>query len=320
EADAARLARELEELDAERAALTPMAEELALAEQALAEARAAYEERWADGVPAPSGRAAEARGELAALRKGVERAEVELARSRTRLASLEEKLERVGAETARLTAEAAEAEAAQGPLLERLQGAEAERVEAEARVGEAEAALRAADADRHAWAARAEALSLALDQARARAGAERLASVEGVVGTLLDLVDIDEGWEAAVEAAAGEALAAVVVDGVDAARSAIDALERDDVGGAVLALGATRPARTAPPVGEPVRRHVRATRPDVEALLDALLGHAVVVDGGWGAAVDASLAHPDAVVVTRAGGRFGISGWRVGTASTGATG
>ncbi|HLT17115.1 MAG TPA: chromosome segregation protein SMC [Acidimicrobiales bacterium] len=320
EADAARLARELEELDAERAALTPMAEELALAEQALAEARAAYEERWADGVPAPSGRAAEARGELAALRKGVERAEVELARSRTRLASLEEKLERVGAETARLTAEAAEAEAAQGPLLERLQVAEAERVEAEARVGEAEAALRAADADRHAWAARAEALSLALDQARARAGAERLASVEGVVGTLLDLVDIDEGWEAAVEAAAGEALAAVVVDGVDAARSAIDALERDDVGGAVLALGATRPARTAPPVGEPVRRHVRATRPDVEALLDALLGHAVVVDGGWGAAVDASLAHPDAVVVTRAGGRFGISGWRVGTASTGATG
>src|SRR5690606_25189508 len=117
-----------------------------------------------------------------------------------------------------------------------------------------------------------------------------------------------------------EALAAVVVDGVDAARSAIDALERDDVGGAVLALGATRPARTAPPVGEPVRRHVRATRPDVEALLDALLGHAVVVDGGWGAAVDARLGHPDAVVGARAGGRFGISGWRVGTASTGATG
>jgi len=320
EADAARLTRELAELDEERAALAPLAEELARAEQALADARAAYEERWADGVPAPSGRAAEARGELAALRKGVERAEVELARSRTRLTSLEEKLERIEAETARLTADAAEAEAAQGPLVERLQVAEAERVEAEARVSEAEAALRAADADRHAWAARAEALSLALDQARARAGAERLASVEGVVGTLLDLVDIDEGWEAAVEAAAGEALAAVVVDGVDAARAAIAALERDDVGGAVLALGAARPARTAPPVGEPVRRHVRAARPDVEALLDALVGHAVVVDGGWSAAVDVALAHPDAVVVTRAGGRFGVSGWRVGTASTGATG
>ena len=61
------------------------------------------------------------------------------------------------------------------------------------------------------WAARAEALASALDQARARAGAEQLREVDGVVGTLLDLVEIDAGWEVAFEAAAGEALAAVVV-------------------------------------------------------------------------------------------------------------
>jgi chromosome segregation protein len=320
EADAARLARELEEAAAEEASLAPQADELARAEQALADARAAYEERWAEGVPAPSGRAAEARGELAALRKGVERGEVELERSQDRLAALEDKLGRIVAEAERLRNEAVEAEAAQGPLVERLRAAEGARAEAEAQLADAEAALRAADADRHTWAARAEALSLALDQARARAGAERLASVHGVVGTLLDLVDIDEGWEAAVEAAAGEALAAVVVDGVDAARQAIAALAGDDVGGAVLALGAARPSRTAPAVGEPVRRHVRSSRADVEALLDALLGAAVVVEGGWEAAVDAALANPDAVVVTHAGGRFGIRGWRVGTASTGATG
>jgi chromosome segregation protein len=192
-------------------------------------------------------------------------------------------------------------------------------------VNEAEAVLRAAEGERHAWAARAEALELALDQARSRAGAERLASIGGVVGTLLDLVDIDAGWESAVEAAAGEALAAVVVDSVDAARRAIAALQESDdgagaVGGAVLALGSTRGAVEAPAVGEPVRRHVRATRPDVEGLLDALLGGAVAVEGGWPAAVDAALAHPDAVVVTREGGRFGVTGWRVGTASSGATG
>jgi chromosome segregation protein len=69
-----------------------------------------------------------------------------------------------------------------------------------------------------------------------------------------------------------------------------------------------------------VRRHVRAGRADVEALLDALLGAAVAVEGGWSAAVDAALANPDAVIVTRDGGRFGVTGWRVGTASTGATG
>ena len=43
--------------------------------------------------------------------------------------------------------------------------------------------------------ARVEALQLALDAAHARAGAERLAGVDGVLGTLLDLVEIDDGWE-----------------------------------------------------------------------------------------------------------------------------
>ena len=323
EAEATRLASELAAADAEDAALAPQHDELARAQAALADARVGFERDWAEGIPAPTGRAAEGRGELAALRSGVERGEQELGRAEARLATLEEKLGRLDAEAGRLRDEAAAAEQAEGPLVERLGASEQHRATAEDRVAEAEAALRAADGDRHAWTARAEALSLALDQARARAGAERLASVDGVVGTLLDLVEIDPGWETAVEAAAGEALAAVVVDGVDAARAAIRALhaEGDDaIGGAVLALGAHRSTATAPSIGEPIRAHVRARRADVEPLLDALLGGAVAVDGGWPAAVDAALAHPDAVIVTRTGGRFGTSGWRVGTASTGATG
>jgi chromosome segregation protein len=325
EAEAARIRTELTETEAARELLAPRGEELALAERALADARASFESQWAEGVPAPTGRAAEARGELAALRAGVERGESELARSRARLGALDEKLTRLAAEAERLRTEAVSAETGEAPLVERLQAAEQARLAAESQVAEAEGALRSADADRHAWSARAEALALALDQARSRAGAERLASVAGVVGTLLDLVDIDEGWDAAVEAAAGEALAAVVVDGVDAARAAIAALSEvpdgeQAVGGAVLAIGPQRSPRSAPPVGEPVRRHVRAARADVESLLDALIGSAVAVDGGWSAAVDAALSHPDAVIVTRAGGRFGLSGWRVGTASTGATG
>jgi len=324
EAEAARLASELAAADAEAEALLPQHEELAHARTALAEARASFEQHWADGVPAaPAGRAAESRGEMAALRSGVERGEVELGRAQARLATLDEKLTRLEAEAARLRTEAEGAEAAEGPLVERLGAAEQQRGAAEEQVARTEAALRAAEGDRHAWTARAEALSLALDQARARAGAERLAAVDGVVGTLLDLVEVDAGWEAAVEAAAGEALAAVVVAGVDAARAAIAALDADAddaVGGAVLALGAARTSQAAPAIGEPVRRHVRAARPDVEALLDAILGAAVAVEGGWSAAVDAALAHPDAVIVTREGGRFGLTGWRVGTASTGATG
>ncbi|MDQ2648510.1 MAG: chromosome segregation protein SMC, partial [Actinomycetota bacterium] len=324
EAEAARLAAELADAERETGELEPMAAELSAAEAALESARNIYEREWADGVPAPSGRAAEARGELSALRAGLDRGESELTRARTRLAGLQEKLERLDAEAERLRTEAAAAEAAEEPLVAKLTAAEQSRVAAEAQLAASEEALRDADAERHAWTARAEALSLALDEARSRAGAERLASVAGVIGTLLDLVDIDDGWEAAVEAAAGEALAAVVVDGVDNARAALAVLQQGSgdgpIAGAVLALGAARPAVSNPAVGEAVRSHVRATRPDVEALLDQLLGHAVAVDGDWSAAVDAALAHPDLLVVTREGSRFGVAGWRVGTPSTGATG
>ena len=141
------------------------------------------------------------------------------------------------------------AEQAELPLVEALDGAEQYRAEAEAALAEAEAAHRSCESDHHAWLARVDALALALDEARSRAGAERLADVDGVLGTLLDLVEVDAGWEAAFEAAAGEALAAVVVDGVDAARRALETLHREAISGAVLALVAGGVGRSAPPVG-----------------------------------------------------------------------
>jgi chromosome segregation protein len=75
-----------------------------------------------------------------------------------------------------------------------------------------------------------------------------------------------------------------------------------------------------PSAGELLRHHVRGLRPGVDHLLDALVGHAVLVDGGWEAAVDVALAHPDALVVTAEGDRFGLAGWRVGGPGSGATG
>ncbi len=156
--------------------------------------------------------------------------------------------------------------------------------------------------------------------ARSAAGADALAQADGVLGILLDLVDIDEGWEAAVEAAAGEALQAVVVDDVANGRAALDALSARDLSGAVLALSSPRTAPGLPAFGESIRAHVRATRPDVEPMLDALLAGAVAVEGDWRAAVDAALTHPELTIVTRGGDRFAATGWRIGQAGTGATG
>src|SRR5918995_4074239 len=324
EADSAQLRTDLVAVDHESEALEPDATALAAAEAALADARQGFEHEWADGVPTPSGRAAEVRGELVALRTALARAAGDHERSQSRAAALRSGLERLDRELAGATDEIAAAQAAEPALVAAAEAAGERRAAAEAAVAAAERRRDETQAERHAWVARREALELALDEARARAGAERLATVYGVVGTLLDLIDVDPGWEPAVEAACGEALAAVVVDSVASARRALHVLADGDVSGAVLAVGAgggSAPAPpAAPPVGEPVLAHVRPRRPDVGALLDALLGSAVAIDGGWAAAVDATLAHPDAVVVTRQGGRFGLTGWRVSTATTRATG
>ena len=174
-------------------------------------------------------------------------------------------------------------------------------------------AARAAAAERHTeWSARADALALALDAARARAGAEHLSDVDGALGTLLDLVEIDPGWEAAAEAALGEALAAVVVTDAGAARRALDHLDQVDVGGGVLAAAGPPSAPAAATPGARVRDHVRAVDPTVDGLLDRLLQQAVVVAGPWADALDVALAHPSAVVVTRNGDRFSATGFRLG--------
>ncbi|MGI8793089.1 MAG: chromosome segregation protein SMC, partial [Acidimicrobiales bacterium] len=326
EADHAALRAELDEVEAEAARLVPQADELAEAESGLAAERAEFEATWGDGTPAPvASEAAEVRGELHARRSSAERGATELQRAESRLASLAQKEARLATEAVRLTAERESSEQSAPDLADHVEAAEARRVGAEAAQGDAETALRDVGGEAHAWRARAEALALALDEARARAGAERLADVDGVVGTLLDLVDIDEGWEAAFEAAAGEAIAAVVVDSVEAGRRALAHLQAGDAAGAVLALGAPALPVSLPfeatAVGQPLRERVRSARSEVEALLDVLLAPAIAIDGPWEQALDLALAHPELVVVTLDGDRFAGGGhWRTGAAGAGATG
>ncbi len=198
------------------------------------------------------------------------------------------------------------------------------------RTAELEAAAQAAEAAqgsadeaeeaRHRSGARAEALERALSDLQGAGGRELLRDIDGVVGSLVDLVDIDEGWDAAFEAAAGAGVAAVVVDGRRSAQAALSTLRERGVTGAVLAprqSGQATAASTAaalPPgsSAEPVRSHVRARQGGsvAESVLDTLVGRAVRVDG-WEEAIDLSLARDDLVVVTPEGDRFAATGWRV---------
>jgi chromosome segregation protein len=321
EAEAARFRDELDMVAADLVGLEPNAVELEGDE-----ARFETERASALDAVSPSNQsttraasaAAEVRGELRSVRTAYDRLADELRRHEGRAASLVERIAALEGSATRFRDECDAAGAVEETLVALVETAEIALADAEVaattrRAARADAAEAASTAS-----ARADALQMALDAARARAGAERLAGVDGVLGTLLDLIEIDDGWAPAVEAALGESLTAVVVDDPGAGRRALDALRDSSTSGAVIALGVRPIAPAVPAQGEPVRPHARSSRPGVAELLDGLLGLAVRVDDVV-TAVDTALAHPDAVVVTGDGDRFGISGWRIGAASTGAT-
>jgi chromosome segregation protein len=320
EADAARYRVELDEVRVAIKHAAPAVDELEAEETAFAAER---EELLGslDQVPASSAASAlaEVRGELRSRLATLERVESELARCEGRHDELEARLAELDAQRDRNRHDCAAAELQEGPLIDGIAKSEQHVAACQAELDAATQRRVQAAADAAGWAARIEALQMALDDARARAGAEHLAGHDGVVGTLLDLVRIDEGWEPAVEAALGEALAAIVVTDAAAAERALRALKDADTNGAVLALGIAAAAPATPiEFGEPVRSHVSADRVSVGRLLDRLLTSARCV-ADLDEALAAAAAHPHATVVTAAGDRFAGTGWRVGAAAGGVT-
>ena len=340
EAESASLSEQLAATEREAEELLPLEAELAAAEEAHLTELAETEERFGNGAddaePGPSGedageRVAEVRAELLALSKSGEQLDAELSRLDARSDGLEARRQRLFAEVQQAGAVIREAESSAGPLTVQVEGASQELAGAERALSSAEEARRAADADRQRWSARAEALSEALDEARARAGARRLASVDGALGALVELVQVDEGKEAAFEAAAGEALSAVLMKDAAAARNGLAHLTAQKASGAVIPLevaaaDAREPTRSEEPSGTlPVgatwlRQHVRSPYSSVAELLDRLLARAVVVDGGWQGAVDLAARRPELLVVSREGDRCSAGIWRTGMHSSGVTG
>lgn len=329
EDEATRLRDEMTGVVGDRAALVDVAEELREAETDLARMRSDFESEWGDGLVAVTGEASAVRSELATLRSAIGRTEADEERLAARRVTLAERLERLDREFERASNDVAEVLSSISSKTEDLERSVARRENAERLVTETETRMTAAEADYSAWSARAEALGLALDEARQRAGAAHLAGLDGVLGTLLDVVEIDDGWEDAFEAAAGDALDAVIVRDVRIGAQALEALESGDHRGAVLALGGVKvELRPAVSSGTALRGHVRPmATPEaperaaaLENVLDQLLAGVVVVDGDWRSALDFVLQNPEALVVSRAGDRFSASGWRLGSAGTGVTG
>ena len=325
EAEGARLAEELEAAGQEAADLAPEQDGLEAAEAAAAAELQAHLAARGDG----SGlrRAEEAvtvaRGQLASLEHALERDRRALDQLIARQGAAERRAAVLEGEDHELGERIAETEQGRHRLQADRAETEAAYVASTRRLELAEVTLRQAEQEHARSQARADALERALDEARGAAGAELLAGVDGVVGTLLDLVEVDSGWEEAFEAAAGASLAAVVVSGSEPARAALSRLRQGGATGAVLALtesaGARRVELAGPATPEgtgSIRGHVRPRSggrhfPGLDGVLDTLLHGSCCATGGWSAAIDLALSRPDLVVVTRDGDRFSPTGWRV---------
>ena len=319
EAESTRLASELLEVEESAAAMEPEAAAVAGAEEELEQLRLSFDERWGDqGVPESDSDAPRIKGEIRILEASIHRDQAESDLLSRNLEALEGRRQELVEELDRCWAEAKEAEIAQQARIQDYELAERSTQEARAAHEQQKATLGEAVGALQAWEARREALSLALDEARDQSGAQRLVGIEGVLGTLLEVVEVDRGWEAAFEAAAGEAIAAVIATDTEVAMRAIATLEADSVSGAVLALGGSAPPAPTPLVGDPLRPRVRSSVAGVDQLLDALIGTVGVLESSEQAA-EAVIGEPAAVVVTRRGDRFSSSGWRVGVRRSGAT-
>jgi chromosome segregation protein len=315
EADSAKLENDLAELKSEEEALAGQRDALERARAELESAQAHYDSTWALGsaegdeaaLDAALARVALLERSLASLRESERRATARLAETRSRRADALARQEQSSAKREAALDAAARAQMERDDAQRWAEHCEAERALADE-------ALRHASDLAARTQARADALSRALEELSGSGGREIIGNLEGVLGAFLDLIEVDAGWERAVESAAGASVGAMVVDGRKSARAALEALRREGGAGLILPVGEGQVALSATPPGCSALRSLvraRAAAPEhVTRVLDALFSRAFVAQD-WEAGFEVALSNPDLVIVTREGDRFASSGWRV---------
>jgi chromosome segregation protein len=318
-------------LDAARSANDAARDALRRAEQArVAHADARAERDRAMAVAAE--RRARRRGDLEALDQRVAARVAERDRLERRIGELAERDAAVAADMQRVRDEIQRLDTNEATLAETLELAEAKLRAAEQRLDACREDLRVAEAERAAQGARAEALRAAAADASRGADALVGARLDGVLGSVAGLIEVDESDRRAVAAALGPLGGAVAVEADEPLRRAVSWLRSAGPGAAsLLATGGNLPtvaplavatidrlraarARTLADVLRPVAGEPRAARV-VETLGRMLSTTYVVAD--WDTALALHGRDPMLTFVTRDGDVAGPLGFRIGSAAAG---
>ena len=314
EADAARLGHDLTGLEADELALVPRREALLEARANFADLEVEFAANFAGDPSLDEAQLFGARERVSLLERSLEAMRENERRARERLAQVSAHAEGLARDSGACErdvhdagAQLETAERAHAQASELLAASERDRDAAHAAYAEAtDVASRAQ--------ARAEALARALEEFSGSSGRKLLGGLDGVLGGFLELIEVEPGWEKAVESAAGASVAATVVNGRRSVRAALATLRREGGAGLILPVAEGRVSVPETPSGtRPLREVVRA-RADapshVDAVLDTLFARCFVVED-WESGIDLAEAHRDLVLVTVDGDRFAASGWRV---------
>ena len=317
DAEAARLKAQLLETNTSKVALEPETKQLSDDEQNLERQRFKFQGQVSAEVDPAGSAAAESRGQLAVINSALH----DLQEKAVGVGHLVEELKgkEKGSEqvTEKLVTQVNE-------MKESLELLEKDSKHLDYLTGKCRVQLHAAQ-ERHsetqleskAWIARADALSLALEESREQSGIEAVSEDRGVLGAFLDLIEIDSGWESAFNAAIGNASSSVVVRDTEVAKQSLRKIRAAGKSGGVIIT--TDSEETSGTPRSPLRDHVRSSSPEIESLLDDVLANVRLVED-WETAVTDATQNPDTTLVTLDGDYFNGVYWRVGQSATGATG
>jgi len=317
DAEAARLKAQLLETNSSKLALEPETKQLSDDERNFERQRFEFQGQVSTEVDPAGSAAAESRGQLAAINSALH----DLQEKASGVSQLVEELK--GKE--RGSEEVTEKLATQiNEMKESLESLEEDSKHLDHLTEKCRAQLHAAQEEHSqaqleskAWIARADALSLALEESRERSGIETVSEDQGVLGAFHDLIEIDYGWESAFNAAIGNASSSVVVRGTEVAKQSLQKIRSAGKSGGVIVT--TDGQKTSQAPRSPLRDHVRSSYPEIESLLDDVLANVRVVED-WETAVTDAIQNPHTTLVTLDGDYFNGVYWRVGKSSTGATG
>ena len=316
EADAAKLLHDLEELSGDELTLVELRDQLRESRGRFAVEEEEFDATWSTSS-SDSAEAAllAARERISLLERSIASLRESERRASERLADAQHRRETTTAATQRARGE--QATVAEDAATASRDGDAAHVLATTAgnERREADEALRAGEDLAARAHARAETLARALEELSGAGGRAIIGDLDGVLGSFLDLIEVDAGAERAVESAAGVSVAAMVVDS-GAARSALAALRRGGGAGLILPVSSGDVAAPAAPEGTQALRELVRARTGAPAhvtrVLDTLFSRAFVATD-WESGADVALANPALTIVTREGDRFAPSGWRTGS-------